>query len=389
MISFDNKADCCGCHACEQVCPKHCISMEADEEGFSYPHIETSKCVNCHLCENVCPEQHHTNNSVISVYAAKNKNESIRSRSSSGGTFRLLSNCVLAKGGIVYGCAFDDHMVAGHIAVEKEEDMPRLQSSKYVQSDVANTYSEAKQWLESGRIVLYSGTPCQIAALKNFLRKDYENLLLVDVLCHGVPSPEILSHYIKTMEEKFAGTMVSLNLRDKKKSWKRLYVNAEFDNGKNYFIFCGYDSYLSMFLNNLSQRPSCFACPFTSTNRQGDITLGDFWGIGKHIREMDDDKGTSMIIVNTEKGKNAWDEIEEQMNSIQTDIDTAIDGNKVLCTPPKKNPNRDAFYRLYAEKGYEAAAEKYAMVPSRPKQIYYNVMRKGLDFYRFIFHKTY
>ncbi len=389
MISIEEKEKCCGCRACEQVCPKHCITMKPDEEGFLYPVADAALCVNCHLCEQVCPVNHRKENQVNAVYAAKNKDEKVRRQSSSGGTFRLLCNQVLAQKGIVYGCAFDEDMTARHIAVESEKEMPRLQSSKYVQSDVGNTYTQVREQLASGRKVLFSGTPCQVAGLKNFLKKEYDNLLLVDVLCHGVPSPEVFAEYKKVMEKKYGGKMIRLNLRDKKKSWKRLFVNAEFDNGVNYFVFCGYDSYLSMFLNNLSQRPSCFACPFTTVNRQGDITLGDFWGIKKHIWDMDDDKGTSMIITNTDKGAEAWSQICDQMTYAETDIETAIDGNKVLCTPSKKNPNRDAFYRMYQNSGYEKAAQQYARVPSKPKQIYYSLMRKGLDLYRFIFHKSY
>ncbi len=389
MILIKEKENCTGCTACKQVCPKNCITMAPDSEGFYYPIVDTSLCIDCHLCENVCPINSRRENSVISVYAAQNKDIETRKNSSSGGTFRLLCNKVLDAGGVVFGCAFDNNMVATHIAVEDKSDLIKLQSSKYVQSDVKDTYKEVLSLLENGRKVLFSGTPCQVAGLKNLLKKDYDNLLLIDVLCHGVPSPKFFEDYKNEMERKFGAKMTSLKLRDKKKSWKRLFVNAEFENGKKYFTFCGYDHYLSMFLNNISLRPSCFDCRFTTCERQGDISLGDFWGIGKHIKEMDDDKGTSLIITNTKKGEDAFNDICENLTFVKTDIETAIDGNKVLKTPSKKNQNRDEFYTTYAEQGYSKAVEKFSKVPSKPMQIYYTLLRKGLDFYRFIFKKTY
>ncbi len=389
MIDLKNKVDCCGCGACAQSCPKKCIEMKPNAEGFLYPEIDKARCVDCHLCEKVCPMISRKENSVLSVYAAQNKNDEVRSQSSSGGVFRLICENILNQGGVVFGCAFDENIVAKHIAVEKIEDIQKLQSSKYVQSDIGDVYICAEEFLKQGRLVLFSGTPCQIAGLKNYLGKEYENLFTVDLLCHGVPSPGVFEDYIRGLESKYCKKITVFNFRDKRKSWKRLFVRAEFKNGKEYFKFCGYDSYLSMFLNNISQRPSCFKCPFATTNRQGDITLGDFWGIGRHIPEMDGNKGTSMVITNTQKGAEMWKQIRDNTRCVETNIDVAISGNRVLLEPPKKSPNRDRFYEMYINEGYEKAAEKYAQVPSIFGQMYYNMMRIALDIYRFIFKKTY
>lgn len=389
MIEITKKEHCFGCGACSQVCPKQCITMMPDEEGFLYPVIDKDLCISCGKCSSVCPYYNRTTNNIQKIYATINKNQKVRSRSSSGGTFYEICKATLEHNGVVFGCAWDENMVAKHIRVECTDDVSRLQGSKYVQSNLNDSFKQAKEDLLAGRKVVFSGTPCQIAALKNYLGKDYPNLLLVDVLCHGTPSPKVLAEYIKTTEKRFGSKIVNMNLRDKKKSWHRLHTNIEFENGKNYFVFCGYDTYMSMFLNNMSQRPSCFECKFTTATRQGDITLGDFWGIGKHLYDMDDDKGTSMVSINTEKGAKLWEQIRHNFIVADTDFAVAESGNKVLTEPPKKNSKRDSFYKEFAENGYVSATDKWVYIPTKSKQIYLDIMRKGLDFYRRLFKKKY
>lgn len=388
-ITIRRKEQCFGCGACSKVCPKQCIAMIADEEGFLYPQIDMEQCINCGKCSHVCPYYNRNADEIQEVYAAINHDEIVRKNSSSGGTFHQICKATIQDGGVVFGCAWNDFMEAVHIKVEKIEDIRRLQGSKYVQSNLGDSYLEVKQELVKGRKVVFSGTPCQVAGLKNYLGKDYQNLLLIDVLCHGVPSPKVLREYQKGIEAKFDSKIVFMNVRDKKKSWHRLHTEIQFENGKQFYTFCGYDTYMSMFLTNISQRPSCFECKFTSKGRQGDITLGDFWGIGIHISEMDDDKGTSMVAVNTEKGKKMWEDICENFIVAESNFATAESGNKVLSEPPKKNPKREGFYETFIKEGYEAATEKWIDIPSKPKQIYYDFMRMGLDFLRFILHKKY
>lgn len=389
FIKITRKEQCFGCTACSQICPRECISMEEDVEGFLYPKINKKKCINCGLCKTVCPYYARKDNEIQAVYAAINNNQKIRKLSSSGGTFYQICKIIIDNGGVVFGVAWDDNMIATHIKIETMDDVKKIQGSKYVQSNPRDSFTETKIELEKGRLVLFSGTPCQISGLKNYLKKDYDNLFLIDVLCHGTPSPKLLSGYIDSMEKKYKSKIIDINLRDKKKSWHRLYTNIGFSNGYKYFNFCGYDSYMSLFLTNMSQRPSCFECKFTTNKRQGDITLGDFWGIGKYNYDMDDDKGTSMVIINTVKGKTIWNQVKENFLYIESDFITAESGNKVLVEPPKKNANRDKFYKNFIDEGYEVAISKWIHIPSKKKQIYYNFMRFGLDVYRKIRQQKY
>ena len=390
MIQIHNKKDCSGCSACANVCPKNCIKMERDDMGFAYPVVDTSVCIGCGRCETVCPILSPAQeNSPLSVIGAKNRDEAVRSASSSGGTFFELAKAVILRGGAVYGCALDSDLVARHVKVESVDDLSALRSSKYVQSDVGTTYREVKLALMNGREVLYSGTPCQIAGLKNYLGKEYDGLLLVDVLCHGVPSPGVFEDYLNYLGEKFGSKPVSVNFRNKEKSWKRLYFEVKFENGKRYFTFCGYDRYMSMFLNNISLRPSCYDCRFTTVNRQGDITLGDFWGIGRKHPERDDDKGISLIIVNSEKGERAYGKIAEKLDAFESDIDTAKNPQHTMSASTPKNPKHEEFYRLYREEGIKSASEKTVEVPSKLKQKYYTLRRWALDLARKILKKGY
>ncbi len=389
-IKIINKSECCGCSACASACPKQCIEMKADSEGFIYPEVSIEQCISCGKCVKVCPIKHRKeDNSAINVYALKNKNVLTRATSSSGGAFFELASYVINNNGVVFGCAMSSELVAEHIAVRSLSELAKLKSSKYVQSDVKDTYNQTKELLDDGKIVLYSGTPCQIAGLKNYLGKDYENLILVDVLCHGVPSPRLLSDYLVGLEKKYGSKPVSVNFRSKEKSWKRLYIDVRFEDGQRHFIFCGYDRYLSMFLNNMSLRPSCYECKFAVEHRQGDITLGDFWGIGKKYPERDDDKGISLVIVNTQKGVEILNAVLNKFDYFESNIETAAKGQGTLSAPTIKNPNRDAFYKSYAENGLEAAFNEFVKIPSKPVQAYYAVMRWWLDLIRKLLKKGY
>ncbi|MDO5397158.1 MAG: Coenzyme F420 hydrogenase/dehydrogenase, beta subunit C-terminal domain [bacterium] len=390
MIKIKDKSQCCGCGSCMSSCPKQCIRMKTDSEGFAYPEVDTGQCISCGKCIKVCPiKNRDENNKVQKVYAVKNKNEKTRSTSSSGGTFFELAKYVIENGGTVFGCAMSKELVAQHIAVTTISELEALKSSKYVQSDVGNTYSQAKELLENGKLVLYSGTPCQIAGLKNYLGKCYDNLILIDVLCHGTPSPGMFKDYIALIEKRFDSKPISINFRSKEKSWKRLYIDVHFEDGRRYFTFCGYDQYLSMFLNNMSLRPSCYECKFTTEHRQGDITLGDFWGIGKKYPERDDDKGISLVLINTDKGVDLFDGISSKLEIFESDFETAAAGQRTLSAPTIKNTNRDDFYKEYSENGIESALNKFVKIPSKPVQVYYAVMRWGLDLVRKILKKGY
>lgn len=390
-IEINRREKCSGCTACSQSCPKKCITMQADEEGFMYPFVDIDKCIECGKCKAVCPVLYHEyGNEPLQVLAEKNKNEHIRSTSSSGGVFYELASQFIKNGGVVYGCALDETMVARHICVDNTADLDKLKSSKYVQSNMENTLSEIKERLLAGQKVLFSGTPCQNAGLRNYLGKDYENLFLVDVLCHGVPSPKLFSDYLEYLSKEYDdGKPISVNFRNKQRGWKRLYMEVKFDNGKRHYIYSGYDRYEGMFLNNMSLRPSCYECKFTTTERYGDITLGDFWGIGKKYSQWDDDKGISVVMLNTDKGNSYYEQIADKFDARKEELNTAKAGQRTLYAPTKKNPNRDAFYNLYIEKGCKEALEQYTNVPSKFVRGYYAVMRVGLDIVRRILRKGY
>ncbi len=391
MITIERKEECSGCEACKNVCPKHCIIMLGDNEGFKYPKVDSKKCIDCGMCERVCPIKNRDKLKVSDkkIYAVKNKNKSIRSSSSSGGVFYEIASWVILNGGIVFGCIMNEGLKAVHVGIEKCEDIGKLQSSKYVQSDISDSFVDVKKNLLTGRLVLFSGTPCQVTGLKNFLGKEYENLILIDVLCHGVPSPQLLSDYIHLMEQKYNGRAVSINFRNKKKGWKRLYIEICFDNGKRHFVFSGYDKYMSMFLNNMSLRPSCYECKFTNDKRSGDITLGDFWGIGKTYPHYDDDKGISLVMVNNDRGIELFNKLKDKFDLFESSFDLASAGQRTLSMPTAKNKNRDAFYREYEKNGLKAAFDKYVPIASKPVQLYYAIMRFGLDVVRKILGKGY
>lgn len=384
MITIDNKRDCSGCSACSQVCVKQSIIMCADEEGFVYPKVNLDTCTNCGLCAKVCPLTGKVAESAnpIKVLACKNKDAKTRNTSSSGGTFFLLAKTVLDKGGIVCGCAWNDDCVARHIFVTTETELRKLQSSKYVQSELQDTFKQVKQHLLSDKTVLFSGTPCQVAGLKNFLRKSYKNLITIDLLCHGVPSPKLFEDYKQMMGKRYGGKVTWANCRNKDKSWKRLSMELTFDNGKRYCKLSNYDPYLAVFLSNKSLRPSCYDCMFTKNDRVGDITLGDFWGLGRQHYEFDDDRGISMVLLNTDRGVALYEGIQAHVTSMEKDLQTAISGNKVLCESTKRHPDRAAFFKTYLNDGFEAAIKQFAHIPSPLVQTWTNFMRWGLDIKR-------
>ncbi len=322
MIENKDKKLCCGCNACVQKCPQKCIEMKEDGEGFIYPHVNKNECANCNICNKVCP----INNSIFQVshreaYAAYSIDDELRNKSSSGGIFSLCAENVLNNQGVVFGAAFDEKFTVHHISIKSVNDLNLLQGSKYLQSRIENTYKEAEDILKKGIAVLYSGTACQIAGLKRYLKKDYDNLFTIDVLCHGVPSPKVWKKYIEEQEKSYKSNIKSIFFRSKKFGWKTYAVELKFNNSTAYENIFSKDAFMKIFLKNICLRPSCYDCKFKTLNRPSDLTIGDCWGIDNYMPEMDDDKGTSVLLIHSDKGKELFDRIKSKIIFKEGEID--------------------------------------------------------------------
>ncbi len=348
MITIKDKKDCCGCHACATVCTKHCITMQADEEGFLYPIVDKDTCTDCGLCEKVCPVINQSEpRKPLKVYAAKNKNEEIRRQSSSGGIFTLLAEKVIVDGGVVFGAKFDVEWNVEHSWTNTIEGIVDFRGSKYVQSTIGDTYRETKEFLCQGRKVLFSGTPCQIAGLKKYLRKDYENLLTVDVVCHGVPSPKIWREYLSSLQLSNIG---AISHKDKSTGWRGYSFSVKDTDGKVVYIEkASENKYLSAFIRNFTLRPSCFSCPAKSGKSLADITLADYWGVEHLLPQMDDNKGTSFVCVNTQRGVDISNKLD--MMSVNADYQKSIPHNSCIVQSTIEPIERSIFWESYMKDG--------------------------------------
>lgn len=362
MINIKDKKNCCGCKACEIICPKNCIKMTVDEEGFWYPIVDKDKCIDCGMCEKSCPILNKASRKKsfdAKVYGAYSNNESIRINSSSGGMFSELAASVLEKNGAVFGCTMnDDFSFAKHIKVEAVDDLPKLQGSKYLQSDTNITFEEVKNCLQNGQEVLYSGTPCQIAGLKSYLgkySKDY-NLMTVDIICHGVPSSNVWNCYKSALVKKFDSTVEKISFRNKSNGWQNYSLLCEFENKKEYKKFAGDDLYLRGFVADYYLRPSCYDCQFKGDNIKSDITLADFWGIDKVNPKFNDDKGASLVVIHSQKGQQIFDEIKdnEKITFFSENAEKGLNYNPSYYNSVKMKNMRKVFFKQFEKNGVEA-----------------------------------
>lgn len=346
MVNVIEKQRCYGCGACVQACPQQCIGFEADAEGFCYPSVDETICIDCGLCEQVCPVLHpYEKHCPIEVLAATNMDDEVRERSSSGGIFSLLANQVIDAGGVVFGVRFNDEWLAVFDCAETREQVTAFRGSKYLQARVGDCYVRCKQFLEAERQVLFSGTPCQIAGLHRFLRKTYENLLTVDFICHGVPSPKVWERYLDEMVPTGHNSISSISFRDKRRGWKRFSIVIDHSTeGETEFVDNPIfeDPYGKAFLANLTLCPACYACPAKSGKSHSDITLGDFWGIDKVNVQMDDDRGTSVVMIHTEKGKSALRR--DALKCEQATYEDVVRHNPSVETSAMCHPMREQFF---------------------------------------------
>lgn len=350
-----NIKDCCACGACENICPKRCIKMEKNEEGFLYPTRDPSSCIECGLCEKVCPFSDNytfqTTNSP-SVYAAYDINN--RSGSSSGGIFFSLAKYIIEnQSGWVFGAAFDDSFQLHHEGVHSMEDLSKLRGSKYVQSTIGHTYTNIKGLLDNNEQVLFVGTPCQVAGLRGFLRKQYDNLLLVDLVCHGVPPQTLFDEHVRYLEQKHKAKLVSYSFR-KADGWGGCEI-ADFANPKKHKELPSYSlsPYLYSFMQAYTYRESCYDCKFAQIPRQGDITLADFWGAENFFAGIDITKGVSLVLTNTEKGELYFERLKSCCVVHQSNIKDAATYNANLVTRTKRPELRNYIFAEIRDKGYK------------------------------------
>lgn len=344
MIQITDKTKCCGCTACVSVCPHNCITMQRDAEGFQYPSVDATLCIGCDACEAVCPCLTAKNDPPIpQAMAVRAKDDILRRFSSSGGVFSLLSSDILARGGAVCGAVYGDGFQVHHAIAWDEDGVEPMRGAKYVQSDLEDTFRQIRDLVDNGTPVLFSGTPCQTAGLRNYLGADRDKVLSVAIVCHGVPSPKV---WDKNLHE--LGAVTDVRLRDKRQSWKR-YATNYFADGREILRPVMDDPYMKGFLRDLYNRPSCTDCP-AKTGGYADLTLGDFWGIEKIAPEMDDDKGTSLVLIQTEQGKQAMAHLADRVESKAVTFAQATQYNPAVTTSAHDHPQRnEAIQRLESE----------------------------------------
>ena len=346
MILVIEKKNCCGCSACASICPKQCIKMTEDNEGFLYPTVNNAVCIKCGLCDKVCNELYpYAKRIPKRVLAAINKNIDVRLRSSSGGVFYILAESTIKMGGIVFGARFDANWQVFISYAEDMEGVEAFMGSKYVQARIGNAYKDVKRFLLEGRKVLFSGTPCQVAGLHKFLRKSYDNLLTIDFVCHGTPSPKVWKLYLENVLKEIKN-IDRIEFRNKNNGWRKFNFNLVYSK-KNKSISllspASQNHYMKAFLHDIILRPSCYDCKVKECRSQSDITIADFWGIEKVFPNRDDDKGTSMIFINTDAGAKSLDFT--QIEYLETEYDKVKLLNKACFCSSNPHPKRDTFFR--------------------------------------------
>ena len=367
-----DKLICTGCASCYSICPKNAITMTAGTDGFLYPSVNPDKCIGCLACEKACPvinpSNPKNNSDRPKTFACWNLDKQARWNSSSGGAFSALAKTVYEQGGCVVGAAYDSEMYVRHLLTDSEEDLTKLRGSKYVQSDIGDTFRQVKERLTKGTTVLFVGTPCQIAGLRAFLKKDYPNLYCCDFICHGTPSPLLFKKYVQWIENSKNISVSDFNFRHKKSGW---YDALRAANGNSY-MKGKYDAYFLGFNRNLTLRESCYQCPAIGLPRKGDLTIADFWGIGmmyKFDESNEIHNGVSLVMINNDKGEALFEMAKGKLNWRKGSFDEALNRNKPMIKPSQRPRSRDSFYADMQTMDFESLREKYLSLTGKAKLI--------------------
>lgn len=370
MIQIIDKSDCCGCSACSSICPKKCINMKEDEEGFLYPEIDKSKCVDCGICEKICPIHNPLRGKgVPDIYAVQNNDSETLYQSASGGMFTAIALKIEEKKGYVFGAVYDENFLVKHFGTDDRKQFYRFRSSKYVQSNPGNCFIEVKELLDKGVYVCYSGTPCQIAGIKSYLKKDYENLFTVDVVCKGVASPEVLKQYTDMMSRKY-GKIVGMNFKRKTYGYHSSTMSVDFAGGRTYSRGGITDYMMRSFRANICMRPSCYKCSFKGESRVSDMTLFDCWHYEQLTGKKDNDKGYTAVMVHTEKGKRMLELCRDVVSVDEIEFEKSVEFDGIMisnCTD--YNPKREKYLELLRENGLESAVKECIPISLKEKVI--------------------
>lgn len=365
MIEIKKKEDCCGCNACGDVCPKGSITFKTDNEGFWYPEVNKETCIDCHLCEKVCPiiepAKHITRYEEPVVFASYTKDDVIRIDSTSGGIHSMLAQAMYKKNAYVGGAIYNEDHTVSHIASNDPKMLDEIRSSKYLQSSMEGQYKEVKRLLQAGEEVLYCGCPCQIQALYNYLKKEYVNLTTCDFICRGVNSPKVFLKYMDMLERQYGAKATKIKFKAKEWGWHNFSMRVNFANGKEYCKDRWHDLFFIGYLQagNFT-RPSCYDCHFKGFPQKADITLADFWGIENVDKSMDQDRGTSLVMVNSDKGMKLFNSIKDKIEWRQFTMADARKGNPAMEGSLKSaKPNRKQFFEALDKEPFEIVAKKY------------------------------
>ena len=394
MISITNKVNCCGCNACGDICGKNAITYKIDKEGFWYPEVDVEKCVDCGLCEKVCPviniKDLKKNDLPESIcYAAEHKNLEVVFDSTSGGMFSALAEMMYKSKGYVGGAIFNDDFSVRHFISNDKNDLIKLRSSKYLQSNLNGFYREVKRLLSLGEYVLVCGTPCQMAALRAFLRKDYDNLIIVDFICRGINSPKVWSKYIKSFEERYGSPVVYAKAKSKEYGWRNLTQKVILADGRHIYETKDQSNFTKGYLyTNAYCRPSCYECQFKGFPRMSDITLADFWGIEQIDKSMEKNLGTSLVMINSQKGASFFEKAQKRVKTIKVPFSSVLAGNPALQKSlPAPSVNREVFFDDLDKMSFTELADKYKISDkietrrARLKRIIKNYLSFGYLFF--------